>query len=53
VQLLKELKDYINIFLEENPAKLFNNTRVKYAIFIKENKKILYKSIYFLSINKL
>jgi len=50
---LKELKDYINIFLEENAAKLFDNIYVKHVILIKKDKKILYKSIYFLSANKL
>ncbi len=53
VQLLKELEDYINIFSEENTAKLSNNTRVKHAILIKKDKKMLYKLIYFLSANKL
>ncbi len=53
MQLLKELKDYINIFLKENTAKLFNNTCVKHAILIKKDKKILYEFIYFLFTNKL
>ena len=53
IQLLKELKDYINIFLKENTAKLFNNIYIKYIIFIKKDKKILYRLIYFLFINKL
>ncbi len=53
VQLLKELKDYTNIFLKENAAKLLNNIYVKHAISIKKDKKILYRLIYFLSINKL
>ncbi len=53
IQLLKELKDYINIFSEENIAKLSNNTRVKHTILIKKDKKILYGLIYFLSVNEL
>ena len=53
MQLLKELKDYINIFLKENTAKLSNNTYIKHAILIKKDKKILYKFIYFLFVNKL
>ncbi len=53
IQLLKELKNYIDVFSEENTAKLFNNTRVKHAILIKKDKKILYELIYFLFINKL
>ncbi len=53
MQLLKELEDYIDVFLEENIAKLFNNTRIKHIILIKKDKKILYKLIYFLFINKL
>ena len=53
MQLLKELKDYIDIFLEENTAKLFDNMRVKHAILIKKDKKMLYRLIYFLFINKL
>ncbi len=53
MQLLKELKDYIDIFLEENTAKLFDNMRVKHAILIKKDKKILYELIYFLFANKL
>jgi len=53
VQLLKEFKDYINIFLKENTTKLFNNIYVKHIILIKKDKKMLYKLIYFLSINKL
>ncbi len=53
MQLLKEFKDDINIFLEENAVKLFNNIYIKHAISIKKDKKILYRFIYFLSINKL
>jgi len=53
IQLLKELEDYVNIFSEENAAKLSNNTRVKHAILIKKDKKILYKLIYFLFANEL
>ena len=53
MQLLKELKDYINIFLKENTAKLSNNTCVKHGILIEKDKKILYRLIYFLFINKL
>ncbi len=53
VQLLKELKDYTNIFLKKNTAKLSDNIYIKYTIFIKKNKKILYRLIYFLFINKL
>ncbi len=53
MQLLKEFKDYADIFSEENTAKLSDNIYVKHAIFIKKDKKILYKLIYFLSTNKL
>ncbi len=53
MQLLKELKNYINIFSEENAAKLSNNTCVKHVILIKKDKKILYKLIYFLFVNEL
>jgi len=53
VQLLKELKDYTNIFSEENTAKLLNNIYIEHAILIKKGKKILYRLIYFLSVNKL
>ncbi len=53
MQLLKELEDYIDIFLKENAAKLSDNIYIKHAILIKKNKKILYKLIYFLFVNKL
>ncbi len=53
MQLLKELENYINIFLEKNTAKLFDNMCVKHAILIKKDKKILYRFIYFLFTNKL
>ncbi len=53
VQLSKELKDYANIFLEKNTAKLSDNIYIKHTILIKKDKKILYRSIYFLSANKL
>ncbi len=53
MQLLKEFKDYINIFSEENTTKLSDNMCVKHAIFIKKDKKMLYRLIYFLFINKL
>jgi len=53
VQLLKELKDYANIFSEENTVKLLDNIYIEHTILIKKDKKILYKLIYFLSINKL
>jgi len=53
VQLLKKLKDSINIFLKENAVKLFNNIYIKHTILIKKGKKILYRLIYFLFINKL
>jgi len=53
VQLLKELEDYTNIFLEENTAKLSNNIYIKHAILIEKDKKMLYRLIYFLFINKL
>ena len=53
MQLLKELKDYTDIFLKENAAKLPDNMCVKHAILIKKGKKILYRLIYFLFINKL
>ncbi len=53
VQLLKELEDYTDIFLEENAAKLSDNIYIKHTILIKKDKKMLYRLIYFLFVNKL
>lgn len=51
--LLKEYKNYINVFLEEKAMILLESTRVMYAIPVKENKKVPYGPIYPLSVNKL
>jgi hypothetical protein len=53
VQLLKEYKNYTDVFLKKNALKLPNFTRVKHAISIEENKKVLFSSIYSLLANKL
>ncbi len=53
MQLLKELEDYTDIFLEENAAKLSDNIYIKHTILIKKDKKMLYRLIYFLFVNKL
>jgi hypothetical protein len=53
VQLLKEYKDYADVFLEKNALKLSNSTRVKHAISIEKDKKVLFSSIYSLLANKL
>jgi hypothetical protein len=53
VQLLKEYKDYADVFLEENALKLPDSTRVKYAISIEKDKKVLFSSIYSLLANEL
>jgi hypothetical protein len=53
MQLLKEYKDYIDVFLEKNVLKLLNSTRVKHTISIEKDKKILFSSIYSLLANKL
>jgi hypothetical protein len=53
MQLLKEYKDYIDVFLKENILKLSNFTRVEYTILIEKDKEMLFSSIYSLLTNKL
>jgi hypothetical protein len=53
VQLLKEYKNYTDIFLEENILKLPDFTRVEYTISIEKGKEVLFSSIYSLLANKL
>jgi hypothetical protein len=55
VQLLKEYKDYTDVFLEKNALKLPDFTRVEHAISIEEGKRVLFSSIYSLlaSVRKL
>jgi hypothetical protein len=53
VQLLKEYKNYADVFLEENALKLPDSMRVKHAIPIEEGKEVLFSSIYSLLANKL
>jgi hypothetical protein len=53
MQLLKEYKNYADVFLEKNTLKLPDSTRVEHAIPIEEGKKVLFSSIYSLSANKL
>jgi hypothetical protein len=53
VQLLKEYKDYTDVFLEENTLKLLNFTRVEHTISIEKDKKVLFSPIYSLLANKL
>jgi hypothetical protein len=53
IQLLKEYKNYTDVFLKKNALKLPNFTRVKHAISIKKDKKVLFSSIYSLLANKL
>jgi hypothetical protein len=53
VQLLKEYKDYTDVFLKKNTLKLPDSTRVKHTIPIEKGKKVLFSSIYSLLANKL
>ena len=53
IQLLKKYKDYTDIFLEEETDKMSNFVYIEHLIFIKEDKNVLFKSIYSLSVNKL
>ena len=51
--LLNNYNNYINIFLEKDIAILSEFIYITYTIPIKESKKVLYKLIYPLIINKL
>ena len=53
IQLLKKYKDYINVFSEEKTDKMSNFVYIEHLILIKEDKDILFKSIYSLSANEL
>ena len=53
IQLLKEYKDYVNMFSEEKTDKMSNFVHIEHLIFIEKGKNVLFESIYSLSINKL
>jgi hypothetical protein len=53
MQLLKEYKDYIDVFLKKNILKLPDFTRVEHTISIEKGKEILFSFIYSLLTNKL
>jgi hypothetical protein len=53
MQLLKEYKDYADVFLEKNALKLPNSTRIEHTISIEKDKKVLFSPIYSLLANKL
>ena len=53
IQLLKEYKDYINVFSEEETDKMSNFVHIEYLIFIEKDKNVLFESIYSLSVNEL
>jgi hypothetical protein len=53
VQLLKEYKNYADVFSEKNALKLPDFTRVEHTISIEEGKEVLFSSIYSLLANKL
>jgi hypothetical protein len=53
VQLLKEYKNYADVFSEKNALKLPDFTCVEHTISIEEGKEVLFSSIYSLLANKL
>ena len=53
IQLLKEYKDYANMFSEKKTDKISNFVYIEYLIFIEKDKNVLFRSIYSLSVNEL
>ena len=53
IQLLKEYKDYTDVFSEEKTDKMPNFVHIKHLIFIKKGKNVSFRSIYSLSANEL
>ena len=53
IQLLKKYKDYVDIFSEEKTDKMPDFVHIEHLILIKEDKNVLFKSIYLLSVNEL
>ena len=53
IQLLKEYKDYVNVFSEEEADKMSDFVYVEHLIFIEEGKDVLFESIYSFSANEL
>ena len=53
IQLLKEYKDYVNVFSEKKTDKMSNFVYIEYLIFIKKDKNVLFRPIYPLSVNEL
>ena len=53
IQLLKEYKDYVNVFSEKKTDKISEFVCIEYLIFIKKDKNVSFESIYSFSANKL
>ena len=53
IQLLKEYKDYTNVFSEEEADKMPDFVHIEHLIFIEKGKDVLFRSIYSLSANEL
>ena len=53
IQLLKEYKDYTDVFSEEKTDKMPDFVHIEHLIFIKKDKDVSFKSIYLLSVNEL
>ena len=53
IQLLKEYKDYADVFSEEEADKMPDFMHIEHLIFIEEGKNILFEPIYSLSANEL
>ena len=53
IQLLKEYKDYANMFSEEKTDKMSDFVHIEHLILIKKGKDVLFESIYSFSANEL
>ena len=53
IQLLKEYKDYANVFSEKKANKMSDFMCIEHLIFIKKDKNVLFESIYSFSMNEL
>ena len=53
IQLLKKYEDYTNVFSEKETDKMPNFVYIEHLILIKEDKDVLFRSIYSLSVNEL
>ena len=53
IQLLKEYKDYVNMFSEEEADKMPDFMYIEHSILIEKDKNVSFKSIYLLSANEL